>query len=144
MLTSIELHYKFWKLTQFSTFTEPGISPLYRTLNTKRWPQNYDVIVWWRSPKHAPHHPTVPRRRRCAFAASRIFPSSVAQTWYEREISALTANLCTKNCRWRRFTIAYMTRAVINLSPVTARSVSDWCVSKLSFVQVVVRLLACQ
>ena len=39
--------------------------PLSRTWNTKRWPPNYDVMIWWRSPRLAPQ--CWGRRRRCVF-----------------------------------------------------------------------------
>ena len=50
VLTLIELQYKFWKWHNLQrsfywTF------PLSRTWNTKRWPPNYDVMIWWRSPR---------------------------------------------------------------------------------------------
>ena len=43
------------EMTQSSTFIKHWIFPLSRTWNTKRWPPNYDVMIWWRSPRHAPH-----------------------------------------------------------------------------------------
>ena len=65
MSTVIELHYKFWKWhnLQRSWNIEHF---LIATWNTKRCPQNYDVMIWWRRlPRHAPH--IWGRRRRCVF-----------------------------------------------------------------------------
>ena len=55
MLTLIELHYKFWKWHNLQRsltiehffYREHEIS--------KGGPPNYDVMIWWRSPRHAPH-----------------------------------------------------------------------------------------
>ena len=67
VLTVIELHYKFWKWHNLtgSRFMKHWKFPLSRTWNTKRWPPNYDVMIWWCSPRHAPH--IWGRRRRCVF-----------------------------------------------------------------------------
>ena len=53
------------EMAQSSTFMKHWKFPLSRTWNTKRWPPNYDVMIWWRSPRHAPH--IWGRRRRCVF-----------------------------------------------------------------------------
>ena len=52
-------------MTQTLTFMENWTFPVSRTWNTKRWPPSYDVMIWWRSPRHAPH--SWGRRRRCVF-----------------------------------------------------------------------------
>ena len=46
-------------------FNVHGTLNISRTWNTKRWPPNYDVMIWWRSPRHAPHIWT--RQRQCVF-----------------------------------------------------------------------------
>ena len=65
VLTVIELHYKFWKWhnLQRSWNIENHLYSEHEI--QKRWPQNYDVMIWWRSPRHAPH--IWGRRRRCVF-----------------------------------------------------------------------------
>ena len=82
-------------MTQSSTFIKHWTFSLSRTWNTKRWPPNYDVMIWWRSPRHAPH--IWGRRQRCVFdlpyacmhwcVNTRVVPSSAAQTWYGGEKS---------------------------------------------------------
>ena len=66
VLTVIELHYKFWKWHNLQrSWNIENFIYKSRTWNTKMWPPNYDVMVWWRSPRHAPH--IWGRRRRCVF-----------------------------------------------------------------------------
>ena len=152
-------------------FNVHGTLNISRTWNTKMWPPNYDVMIWWRSPRHAPHIWT--RQRRCVFdlpymhacVNTRVVPCSAAQTWYEEEKSdGHTMSSFVLNPKFRRgrsrspvscarkaadyedLQLGYVVRSVAiefnpnrqcrtGLSysrvPTPARSVTDWCVSKL-------------
>ena len=65
VLTVIELHYKFWKWHNLQRSW--NIEHVFiANMKNKKWPPNYDVMIWWRRlPRHAPH--IWGRRRRCVF-----------------------------------------------------------------------------
>ena len=102
MVAPVSVRLVYWialqilEMTQSSTFMKHWKFPLSRTWNTKRWPPNYDVMIWWRSPRHAPHIWGRRRRWRCVFdlqyacmckhaRGSKL--SSSCDTWYEGEKS---------------------------------------------------------
>ena len=173
MLTIIELPLQILEMTQVYFFNVHGTLNILRTWNTKRWPPNYDVMIWWRSPRHAPHIWT--RQRQCVFdlpyacmckhpRGSKLSSSNVIRRgevrWSHnvqfclkfevslehRGRSRSPVSCARKAADDEDLRLGYVVRSVaIEFSPnrqcrtglsysrvpTPARSVTDWCVSKL-------------
>ena len=115
-------------MTQSSTFIRHWTFPLSRTWNTKRWPPNYDVMIWWCRPSHAPH--IWGRWRRCVFDLPHTMHALMCKYPCGSKLSS--SNVIRRGeVRWSH-NVQFCLKSKVSLehrgrsrSPVSARNAAD-------------------